>query len=239
MIDLWTMAWKEGKDLFSQGTQAMIRLILLIGILGILLPLSAGNAWVDLPLQAILFLSCYPAFLTFNFVADSFAGERERHTLETLLASRLPDWSIVVGKGIILVALSWGVSLVSMLVSLIVANVILGTQNWRFYAPDRFLATILLGLTTAILSITIGILVSLHVATVRQAQQILTYGVAGLVLVVGFLITQLIHLLPTGVLHDMLDIHAILILAAVIALIDFILVSIAVKRFKRSRLLLL
>ena len=49
-----------------------------------------------------------------SLVADSFAGERERHTLETLLASRLPDRAILAGKLLVPVAVAWGAALLAL-----------------------------------------------------------------------------------------------------------------------------
>jgi ABC-type Na+ efflux pump permease subunit len=40
-------------------------------------------------------------------ITDSIAGERERQTLETLLASRLPDRAILLGKVAAITLLGW------------------------------------------------------------------------------------------------------------------------------------
>ena len=60
-------------------------------------------------------------------IADSFAGERERHTLETLLASRLSDHSILFGKIAASMAYGWLISLSCILAGAITVNIV----NWH------------------------------------------------------------------------------------------------------------
>ena len=50
-----------------------------------------------------------------SFIGDAIAGERERHTLETLLASRMPDRAILLGKVIAIVLYAWGMGVLSLL----------------------------------------------------------------------------------------------------------------------------
>ena len=68
-----------------------------------------------------------------GIVADLFAGERERHTLESLLATRLSDQSILFGK--LLAALTYGfaVTWVVMLAGLVTVNIGFGRQGLLFY----------------------------------------------------------------------------------------------------------
>ena len=56
-------------------------------------------------------------------IADSFAGERERHTLETLLASRLSDRAILFGKIAACIAYGWLMAMLCVLVGTITENV--------------------------------------------------------------------------------------------------------------------
>ncbi len=54
---------------------------------------------------------------------DSFAGERERHTLETLLASRLPDHAILSGKLLVCVLYSFIMTIIFIVLCLAVVNI--------------------------------------------------------------------------------------------------------------------
>jgi ABC-2 type transport system permease protein len=55
-------------------------------------------------------------------LGDAIAGERERHTLETLLASRISDRAILLGKVIVTTGYAWGTALLGLLFGLFVAN---------------------------------------------------------------------------------------------------------------------
>ena len=104
MSDILTMLWKELKDvLFQGGWRSLIRPLIVIGMMGIYLPLQLGPQWVDLTPLAMLLLLWIPFFVIISVIGDIIAGERERHTLETLLASRMPDRAILLGKVVAIV----------------------------------------------------------------------------------------------------------------------------------------
>jgi len=71
-------------------------LLATVGTLGLIVPLSIGSGYVGLPAVAITVMAAL--LIVMSIVPDSFAGERDRATLETLLASRLPDRAILLGK---------------------------------------------------------------------------------------------------------------------------------------------
>ena len=78
--------------------------------LAIYLPLQARDAWVNGPIPLVP-ATLMPVMLVGLTIADSFAGERERHTLPTLLASRLSDRAILIGKIVPSAGLGWAASL--------------------------------------------------------------------------------------------------------------------------------
>jgi len=86
--DLLTMIWKEWKELLLQHgdwRSGILPIVVIpLGVLGILLPWQMGRAWVDSPLTLAVW-AWMPLMLMTSLIADSFAAERERHTLETLL----------------------------------------------------------------------------------------------------------------------------------------------------------
>lgn len=90
--DLSTIIWKEWKELLAPcgavPAGGIMGLVLDVGIFGILLPVQLGAELVRSP-NLLLFWAWVPLFLVITVIADAFAGERERHTLETLLATRL------------------------------------------------------------------------------------------------------------------------------------------------------
>src|SRR5205823_12344683 len=179
------MIWKESKDLlFQGGWRALIRPVLLVGIPGVYLPLQFGLQWLELsPIEMFVVLRI-PFFVIISFVGDAIAGERERHTLETLLASRISDRAILLGKIIVTTSYAWSTALVGLLLGLLVANLSKGQGSWQFYTHgDLLLEALALSLLASLLGVSGGVLISLRSATVRQAQQILI--VATLALVAG------------------------------------------------------
>jgi len=115
--------------------------------------------------------------LTTSYIGDAFAGERERHTLETLLASPVSDRAILWGKITVSIAYAWGLSLIGLLLGLVVSNLLSGQDHWEFYHPlDIFVEMLALSLSASLLSASAGVLVSLRAATVRQAQQTMAVG---------------------------------------------------------------
>ena len=116
MSDILTMVWKEWKDFLFSGVRSdFIRPLLFIAVLGIFLPLSLKQRWIELNSAPILVILYVPFMLIISFIGDAIAGERERHTLETLLASRISDRAILLGKVLVTVGFSWGTTLVGLL----------------------------------------------------------------------------------------------------------------------------
>ena len=130
MSDLLTMMWKESKDLlFQRDWKARILPVFLVGILGVYLPLQFGLQWLELSPIAIFVILWIPFFVIISFIGDAIAGERERHTLETLLASRISDRAILLGKVIVTVGYAWGMALVSLVLGLVLVNLFHGYRE--------------------------------------------------------------------------------------------------------------
>jgi ABC-2 type transport system permease protein len=237
MNDIWTIMWKESKDLlFQGGWKAAIRPLLLIVIMGIYLPLQFGLQWLTFPLIEMFVILWIPFFVIVSFIGDAIAGERERHTLETLLASRIADRAILLGKVIVTVGYAWGMALGSLLLGLILVNLFRGNGGgWMFYHPlSLFLEALALILVTCILGTSAGVLVSLRTSTVRQAQQILSIGT--LVLIFGGV--SALQVLPANFVASLTYSQFLLLVIAVFAVLDVILLGASLMNFRRSRLIL-
>jgi ABC-2 type transport system permease protein len=145
--DILTVAWKEWRELLQLGGNlrgGRLSLIILLGVFGVFLPIQAGAGWVQSP-ATVFYWGWVPLMLVSGAVADSFAGERERHTLETLLASRLPDSAILLGKMLAAVAYGWGLVIVMLVLSLVTVNLSARTGSlllfpWRFAVGAPLLA---------------------------------------------------------------------------------------------------
>lgn len=235
MSDLLTMMWKESKDLlFQRGWKSWLLPVFLVGILGVYLPLQSGLQWLELSPIAVAVILWIPFSVIIGFIGDAIAGERERHTLETLLASRISDRAILLGKVIVTVGYTWAMALVGLLLGLVLVNLVNEPGNWTFYHPfDLFLEVLVLSLLCCILGTSAGVLISLRSATVRQAQQILS--VVTLVLI--FAGVSALQALPANVISSLSYSQFLLLTIAVIAMLDAILLGLSLVSFQRSRLI--
>jgi ABC-2 type transport system permease protein len=242
MSDMLTVIWKELRELFLQrgtrrGTLTSVGIFLLM--FGILMPLQLGRDWVDSP-ASLAYWGFLPFMMVNNVIADSFAGERERHTLETLLASRLSDLSILLGKIGTAILYGWGTSLIGMLLGLLTVNLSAGHGELLLYPPYIAIGLPITSFLVAALAAGIGVLVSLRASTVRQAQQ--TVGIAFFVV---FLPLFLIPLLPdswkSGLTHFLETANFGVIgigVLIVLFVVDVTLIGISALRFRRDKLVL-
>ena len=209
--------------------------MLILAILGIVLPLSFRLRWIDLDPAPFLIMLYVPFLLITTFIGDAIAGERERHTLETLLASRISDRAILLGKVLVTVAFSWGMAVFSLLLGAVVVNLARGQGPWVFYAPiNLFLVVLVLSLLTTLLAASGGVLISLKSATVRQAAQTMVLGE----LVLGLAVYGVVRLLPASLTASLTTSQVVLIVMGALAVLDAILLAAALVSFRRSRLIL-
>jgi ABC-2 type transport system permease protein len=238
MSDLWTMIWKEAQDLIFQGGWTQwLRPLTMIGVVGVALPLRAGLQWLELSPGVMLVLLIIPFSLIVSFIGDAIAGERERHTLETLLASRMPERAILLGKVIVTVGYAWGTALAGLLLGPVVVNLSngAGQGNRVFYHPwELFLEALALSLAVSLFATSAGVLISLRVATVRQAQQLLIVGM--IVLIVGVLLA--ISALPADLFSTLSYSQFLLVAIAAITILAAILLGLSLVSFQRSHLIL-
>ena len=235
MSDILTMVWKESKDsLFQGGWRSLIRPLIVVGIMGIYLPLQFGPQWMDLTPIGMILLLWIPFFVLISFIGDVIAGERERHTLETLLASRMPDRAILLGKVVTTVLYAWSMGVLSLLLGLVLVDLFRTQGNWMFYPLDLFVDALVLILLASVLGTSAGVLISLRVATVRQAQQILSIGT----IVFVFGVTFVLRAVPANVFSSLTYAQFLLIAMAFLAVLDAILLGLVLVSFQRSRLIL-
>ncbi|NPV06837.1 MAG: ABC transporter permease subunit [Anaerolineae bacterium] len=217
-----------------------VGLLLVLGVFGVLLPYQSGRSWVDSPL-ALVYWAWLPLFLVISVVADSFAGERERHTLEALLATRLSDGAILLGKVVAAVAYGWGLTMIAVILGLITVNLFHGEGELVLYGPLAAVSIPVITLLASLLAASAGVLVSLRASSVRQAAQTLSIAVMILLFVplFGFqlLPPEWQTRLATG-LADAKPTAIVVGAVAVLGLLDAGLLAAARARFRRARLIL-
>src|SRR6185437_6136715 len=219
-----------------------ISMLIILVVFGVFLPLQIGAAWLLNPLF-LIFWGAVPLFLVASVTADTFAGERERHTLETLLASRLSDRAILFGKVSAAVAYGTAAGLIGALAQAVVAN--LSPKNadagLAFYPVGSIVAIVVLALLMSLLTASVGCLVSLRAATTRQAQLSLTFGFLALVFA-PFIVFQILPGQTQSAILAALNAadptRVLLIFATGLLVVAVALLLVAMARFQRARLIL-
>ncbi len=241
--DILTVMWKERKAMFrTQGRRGQTIMTLLSPLfLAIFFPWQIGADWVEASMSVML-AALVPFILVGITIPDAFAGERERHTLPTLLASRLPDRAILIGKIAGSVALGWVITLVVLFISLVSVNLTHWQGRVLLFKPSLFVADVVVSFLVALLTAGLGVLFSLRSETVQQAQQA-TMSV--LLLPAMFLQFGLLFILENDSAKAFLNrtlgalsfARLIAIIVAVLVLVCGALLALAMARFKRARLI--
>lgn len=160
--------------------------------------------------------------------ADSFAGEKERGTLETVLFAPVDLGSLFAGKFLASLIPAVGLSLGSFVLCAITVN----AMGWKLFASIFFpqlnwLPMMLLVMPLiSVAAVLVNVFISAKVSSFQAAYQM------GGVLVLPFLLLLVGQL--SGVL--ILGTGALIIIAAVLAVIDFVLLQLLLKRLNRSAL---
>jgi ABC-2 type transport system permease protein len=243
LADVLTVTWKEWREIRDQlfrlkrgGLSALIVVLML----GIFTPLQMGPSWITSPLM-LAYWPLLASGMVSTLIAVAFAGERERHTLETLLATRLSDGAILAGK--IVAAVLYGVLFTAVNIVVGFVTLTISRLDEPFVAPSaQHLGAVALLVILACTALAgVGIFISLRAATVRQAQQ--TLGIIMMVLFIGpvLFIQFLDH-------EDRLSLAARLSgmgtgrlvgwASLVLLLASLVLISLARARFRRGKLTL-
>ncbi len=243
--DMYTIIRKEWKEMFLQRGGSGMRggllgQLLILALLGIFVPLQTGADILTQPTLALVWL-WLPVMLTMNMVAESFAGERERHTLETLLASRLSDRAILFAKMAASVLYGFSIGLLAMLLAAVTVNIASPAASGRiqFYPTSNFIWLLVVILLVNALMAALGVLVSLRAKTVRQAYQQLSVGLI-LLFVIPIFSLEFIPSLREALDKAMASMNPQqvgLVLIGVLLVIDAALTVTAMGRFQRNKLL--
>lgn len=162
--------------------------------------------------------------------SDSFAGERERKTIEALLATPISDSELLLGKILVSFIPAMIVTLVSFAVYTTIVDIVtFGMFNGMLLLPNVNFLIMILGVapTLALCSIGLTVIISAKVKGFKEAQQI---SVLLLLPVLGLVFAQISGLLVLG--------PAVLAaLIGVLALVDVAVFYFGVKIFRREEIL--
>jgi len=235
--DVLTVMWKERRGFFAAQGGRWRTLFSLVSplFLSVYLPWDAGTNWLT-GYPSLVLCGLVSILFTGITIPDSFAGERERHTLATLLASRLPDRAILLGKLLNVVAYVVLVVLAALLIGLGIAN----GADWQghliLYRPLVLAIDLGVVILLTLLVGSVGILISLRSETAQGATQVLLGSIFMPIMILAFV--GLLFRDPLRRFLSRLDLPQIGWGAFIlIGLVDIALLAIVLGRFRRARLL--
>lgn len=228
LSDAWIVFRKELIELAGDRRTfrgALGQTAVLILFLGIYLPSSNSSMWNDPTMMAVVFF-LFPSLLAATVAADSFAGERERGTLETLLATPLSDASLFFGKAGWAIFYSFSVSAVALLAGLITTMV-------RYGSLDRYVPWSAVAVATgdafvaAVFTSAVAVLISTKFPLVRAAEQ----ASRVVSILAGAVLIGIAHVLTGGFgWPAVLAVQAVLLLGGVAC------IRLSAARFRRGRI---
>ena len=170
-----------------------------------------------------------PLMFASTIAAESFAGERERKTMEALLYTPASDADLFVGKLVAAAVPSIGITWISFLVYTVILNLMPYAYFQRFWFPLPTWWPLIFWITPAlaILSIAVTVLISARVQSFQGAYQLSSSLV---ILVVALFAGQLSGFLYLSVVIELL-------LGVVFWAVAFFLVYLAVQTFNREALI--
>jgi ABC-2 type transport system permease protein len=228
--------WKEylQHDAGKRGSSGRLLLLAAFGILmSWELGPGFGSAWYTV---AILTLVSILAIV--QLVPDAFAGERERHTLDTLLATPVPDATILLAK--LAAVISYGIAFAGVIGAAALATELVRYRGAVRVRGEIVMTAIGIALLTTTLIAAVGVIISLRSATVKQATQRL--GTMFIIVMIPSMLPG--HFVPVALRRWVLDVavHAgpgrvMLMLGALLATLDLALLGATLRLFNRPRLL--
>lgn len=237
--DVMCIVWKEWREqLGGRGLRGQAGALLNLAVFGVLMPLQLGRSWVESPMLLLVW-AWVPMFMVTTVIADAMAGERERHTLETLLATRLPDRAILFGKMAAAIAYAGAITVGCVVLSGITFAV---TNRLPPLTAGTMLVigvVLVVGLAIALFVASIGTFMSLCAPTVRQATQWVSGSVILLLLGPVVLLRQGLPspmrelLFRYPVLLPLLPVAGF----AALVLLDVAAIRLLIGRFRRARLI--
>lgn len=182
LTDSWTIAVKEWREWCcvraSFGWGALATLIV---VWSVAVPLLLGHLDAA-PLLIPITWATLPLILCGVMITDSIAGERERQTLETLLASRLSDRAIMLGKVAGVALLGWCLQLLGVLPGLLQQAISPSAAFADFRGLAAAGAITSVSAPSVLLMVIIGAFFALYAPSARFALLLTTTFAASLIL---------------------------------------------------------
>jgi len=192
--DTGTVIKKELKEIIilSLSLGQILSSAIFILLFGFFIPYEQGEYFLrQTSVSLSLYIFLVPLLMSSGLVADSFAGERERKTLEALLATRLPDAAIFIGKVMAVFIYTYVFAVIIVLTGAAGANIYLyrvGHGVNFFYNALSSFALFAFIIPVIFAGIAVGVFFSLKCRDLRTAYQLSRIGwfIVCLPLIVGW-----------------------------------------------------
>jgi ABC-2 type transport system permease protein len=239
--DILTIMRKEWREIVSASgpvSTTKMNLIVLTAML-IFCAVIAALMPADVTLRpGVLVVTMVAYIVVLTSICDSFPGERERHTIETLLASAIPDEALLLGKILGSVIYSWAFVVLILVTILIGANI----RNFPAMYPASILIAALIATPLLLLLFsTAGVLLCMRLPTVRAAQARVT-GATLAFFIAGVIFSKF---MPDGwrqqvsamMSNESSRLSAVATQVVALVVLNVTLLVFAMMRFRRSRLI--
>jgi len=175
------------------------------------------------------FFLIIPVMSSSVIAADSFAGEKERNTLEALLATPITDSELLLGKIFVSFIPGMGVTIIGFILYVLTVNVLTVDIFGQYIMPTVSWLVLIFVLSPAIALLGVGttVIISARVKGFREAQQLSALLVLP---VIGLLFGQ-------GSGYLLLGSNAMIILALFIGAIDVVVFRFGLRLFQRENIL--
>lgn len=239
------IAWKEVRETYWGGGRPVVGTIvgtLFMAVFAVAVPIGFALAfrtdevwpYVLAVAGTLIGLAGFTALMApLATAADAFAGERERHTLETLLAGPVSDGAIVTGKIVAQYVAPIGNTVLLAVLGGLTATVIVGAPGLVVLGAV-LVAGGLVSLVAATAFIGIGTLLSLRAPTVRKAQERIGYVMFPVFLLPGLFGSVLPRIVELDLGQTLLIgalVPALLLVVAVVS------IPLVYARFQRDRII--
>ena len=216
--------------------------LLFCAAFGVYEPLKIGPDWLQSPVM-VFSLSVLVPFVSIGSISPySFVGERERGTLEPLLATPVSDQAILFGKIGMAVLCGWVVTAINMLLGLGSINLLQTNAGFLLYPSGILIPTVLLSLLFSIFTAIVGTNSSLYAKTNLEAQKKFVMILFVPMLLPAFLVGPLRPMEWKAIIFQMMpqlaSANLFPVLIALLFIIDCIFMVIVLTRFHRKQLLL-
>jgi ABC-2 type transport system permease protein len=229
LADAATIFRKELLELagdWQAARGALAQTAIMILFLGVYLPSTDSMLWSNSLIIGVIFF-LFPSLLAATVASDAFAGERERGTLETLLATPISDSALFFGKAAWAVAYSFISAGAALACGLMTTLLRYGSVE-RYVPAVAVLAAAGDALVATVFTAAIATFVSTKTIVSRTATQVsrVVAVASGALLVVG-----------VQAVEQRLGWAALFLLQVVLLACSLALIRLSAARFRRDRIL--